>query len=93
MGRKGAGGTAPMIVVRLRDEIEQLVKALDDETLSAPARRRIENLVRELVLQLERLLLRLDPVRQPSAIFDPANPKLFGRFAALANDCTGPRTA
>lgn len=84
MGGKRVGTTAPAIVARLRGEIEQLVTASTDDNLTASARRRIDTALRELVLQLEQLLLRLDPVRQPAAIFDPTNPKLFGRFAALA---------
>ena len=33
---------------------------------------------------LGRLLDRIDPVSQPSAVFDPSNPKIIGRFVSLA---------
>jgi hypothetical protein len=34
--------------------------------------------------QLAALVDRLDPVRQPTSIFDPSNPKVVGRFVSLA---------
>ena len=32
----------------------------------------------------EKLLRDLDPVQQPTSVFDPSNPKIIGRFTALA---------
>ncbi len=34
--------------------------------------------------ELGKLLHELDPIRQPSSMFDPGNPKVIGRFIALA---------
>lgn len=47
-------------------------------------RRGLDSEIRSLVERSEALLRDLDPVGQPSAVFDPADPSLVGRFVALA---------
>ena len=47
-------------------------------------RRDLDTEIRSLVDRSETLLRDLDPVGQPSAVFDPADPSLIARFVALA---------
>ncbi|HEX8214002.1 MAG TPA: Eco29kI family restriction endonuclease [Allosphingosinicella sp.] len=52
--------------------------------MSDRRRRSLENEIRQIVEQLGSLLRELDPVVEPAAVFDPSNPKVVGRFVALA---------
>ena len=47
---------------------------------STAARKRIE----EFEVRVNQLVISLDPVRRPKAVFDPAHPAQIGRFVALA---------
>ncbi len=40
--------------------------------------------MRGLIAELEAALSQIDPVAMPTSVFDPSNPKIIGRFTALA---------
>lgn len=68
----------------LRASLERLTESARNSNLSAPRRRTLEAEIRKVVEQLGGLLRELDPVADPTAVFDPSNPKIVGRFVALA---------
>lgn len=68
----------------IRAQIAELVAAAEEVKLSPAARRKIDATLRRLITDLEEALGRLDPVAMPLAVFDPSNPKIIGRFTALA---------
>jgi hypothetical protein len=71
-------------------ELADKFKALLDEVpsansaLSKDAARRLRSELGPFVADLQERLAEIDPVRRPVAVFDPANPQLFGTFAAIA---------
>jgi len=76
--------TAPASVNALRVSLEQLTANASDASLSSAKRRQLETQIKEAIVELTALLASLDPIAQPTAVFDPSNPKLVGRFVALA---------
>lgn len=84
MGRLRPRNPELGIVVELRQTLARLVDETHNQTLTPPRRRALEANIRATMTDLTRLLRELDPIRQPTAIFDPANPKIVGRFIALA---------
>ena len=72
------------LVAKLKQQLDSLVSHTSGTTLTAPERRKLDTEVRVVMSSLEALLREIDPVRQPTAIFDPSNPKIIGRFIALA---------
>lgn len=71
-------------VAAIRERIAELLGATEAASHSATARKKLERELRALIGDLEASLLRLDPISQPASIFDPSNPKVIGRFTALA---------
>jgi hypothetical protein len=71
------------LVARLKSDLAELT-ARTSEGLTARDRRAVDGEIREVMAQLGKLLHELDPIRQPAAVFDPSNPKIIGRFIALA---------
>ena len=74
----------PSPIAELRANLDQLVAQTTSATLSAPRRRSLDKEIRGVIEELESFLNTLDPIRQPSAVFDPSNPKVVGRFVSLA---------
>lgn len=72
------------IVGELRRTLERLHAEIDRPSLTAPARRTLEAEIRKVIDELGQFLNDLDPIRQPTSIFDPGNPKIVGRFISLA---------
>lgn len=68
----------------LRASLERLSAEAGDSSLSAHKRRKLEAQIKEAIDGLTTLLARLDPIAQPTSVFDPSNPKVVGRFVALA---------
>jgi hypothetical protein len=68
----------------IRHTLRSLISEADKPDLTTPARRKLENEIRAVVDELGRFLNKLDPIRQPTAVFDPSNPKIVGRFTSLA---------
>lgn len=78
-GRKAKFSTA-----ELRQTLERLAREATQADVSASHRRTLEREIRDAVVELGELLRQLDPVAEPMAVFDPSNPKVVGRFVALA---------
>lgn len=68
-------------IAELRNAIRRLP---DASSLSQRRRKALENDLREVVEQLGNQLAILDPIVQPTSVFDPSNPKIVGRFVSLA---------
>ena len=71
-------------VAAIRRRLDDLVPSPGAKPLPTARRRALDSELRSLVADLEAALARLDPVALPTAIFDPSEPKIIGRFAALA---------
>lgn len=80
MSRKSALVSASEV----RASIARLTREATTATLSVRRRRTLEAEIREATNELGQLLRVLDPVSQPAVIFDPSDPKIVGRFVALA---------
>jgi hypothetical protein len=76
--------TAPGSVDALRASLERLTADASDTSLSSARRKKLETQIKEAVDELTALLAKLDPIAQPTSVFDPSNPKVVGRFVALA---------
>ncbi len=76
--------TASSSVDALRTNLEQLTANANDISLSTAKRKRLETQIKKAIDELTALLAKLDPVAQPTSMFDPSNPKVVGRFVALA---------
>lgn len=74
----------PDSISALRASLERLAAEASDATLSVPKRRKLEGQIKETIDTLTTLLAKLDPIAQPTSVFDPSNPKVVGRFVALA---------
>lgn len=68
----------------LRVSLERLISEVSDAALSNPKRGKREGQIKEAIDALTTLLTKLDPIAQPISVFDPSNPKVVGRFVALA---------
>ena len=75
---------AKELVERMRIELQALLDTDIDENLTNPARQKIREGIAQIREQLAQILAEVDPVRQPTSVFDPSEPSLMGRFAALA---------
>jgi len=71
-------------ISELQQSLRQLSHEAEFESHSPRRRRELENEIRSAIQELGRVLNDLDPVRQPTALFDPSNPKVVGRFISLA---------
>jgi hypothetical protein len=69
-------------------EVNERIDALTAESINLPsnvqAQRRLEAGLREIAARIDGVIQQLHPIRQPNAVFDPSNPKIIGRFIALA---------
>jgi hypothetical protein len=75
--------THAALIERLKQDLAELT-ILASGGLNARARKSVDGEVRQVMADLGKLLHELDPIRQPAAVFDPSNPKVIGRFIALA---------
>ena len=71
-------------VAALREKLAETIELAETTGLSAAARRAVNGQIRKLIGDLEASLPSFDPVIHPTSIFDPSNPKIIGRFTALA---------
>ena len=76
--------TAAGSVDALRASLERLSAEASGALLSSAKRKKLEAQVKEAIDRLTALLVKLDPIAQPTSLFDPSNPKVVGRFVALA---------
>lgn len=72
------------VILNLRSGLDKLLQESKSETLSPRARKSLEEQIRGIINDLGKYLSDLDPIRQPTSIFDPSNPKIVGRFVSLA---------
>lgn len=63
-------------------QVEQALQILGREDITFSPRDRAS--LEEMVTRFQAAVRKADPVRQPEAIFDPSDPDLLGRIAALA---------
>lgn len=68
----------------LQADLDLVVAAAEAQPPNSHLRRRLDTALRALSGRIETLLRDLDPIRHPAAVFDPANPKIIGRFISLA---------
>jgi hypothetical protein len=66
------------------DRLAVLLNSASASNLSGSAKKQIEVQLRRFIVELEASLRKLDPVSLPTSVFDPSNPKVVGRFTALA---------
>jgi len=71
-------------VQKFQADLAALLEEGASEGLTAPARKKLIEEAHEIQEQLTKLLRAVDPVKLPSAVFDPSEPKLVGSFTALA---------
>lgn len=67
----------------LRDHLGTLAAHAQGE-ITPSQRRMLQAEVRDVIGELGQLLQSMDPISLPTAVFDPSNPKVVGRFVALA---------
>jgi hypothetical protein len=72
------------VISDLRQNLDSLLKESKNPDLNSRSRKDIEEQLRGVMNELGKFLNELDPIRQPTAIFDPSNPKIVGRFVSLA---------
>lgn len=80
---KAAPPPTAELIARLKKDLADLT-ALTSGGLPTRARNAVDAEIRAVMNELGKLLQDIDPVRQPTAVFDPSNPKVIGRFIALA---------
>jgi hypothetical protein len=68
----------------IRAKLASLIESTETKPLTTSRRRLFDSQVRALIAELETALSRIDPVALPTSVFDPSNPKIVGRFTALA---------
>ena len=79
---KKTGSTA--IIADLQQTLQRLFTETDQPSLTTSSRRSLETEIRKVIEGLGQFLNDLDPIRQPTSVFDPGNPKIVGRFISLA---------
>lgn len=68
----------------IRRKLLALVEGLDLKPISPARQRAVDGEIRRLISELEAARSTIDPVAHPTSVFDPSNPKVVGRFTALA---------
>jgi Eco29kI restriction endonuclease len=71
-------------ITALQESISRLTVEATEILASTHRRKKIESQIKVAIDELTALLATLDPIAQPTAIFDPSNPEVVGRFVALA---------
>jgi len=79
-----SGSDTTSVISDLSVKLKTLREEARKQSLSPRARRALEAEIREVMNGLGAFLSELDPIKQPSAMFDPSNPKVVGRFVSLA---------
>lgn len=71
-------------ITALQESISRLSAEATGTLVSSHKRKKIESQIKVAIDELTALLATLDPIAQPTAVFDPSNPEVVGRFVALA---------
>lgn len=72
------------LLASLQNDLDSLAAQAAAQPPSSTLRRRLDDALRAISGRIDTLLRDLDPIRHPAAVFDPANPKIIGRFISLA---------
>lgn len=75
---------APHPIIGLKTQLFELLDAARQQDLSGPARKRLDEELSSIIAAISEARRELDRVKQPEAVFDPSDPRLIGRFVALA---------
>jgi hypothetical protein len=81
---KGQKKDPAPIFLNLQESLDRLLEQANTKLPSVNERKILKVQIRRAILDLDNLLNKLDPIRQPVALFDPSNPKIVGRFVSLA---------
>ncbi len=71
------------LAVQLKSLSEQMLRE-DAPSLSARRAKVLRNTLSDAYDQIRRLIAELDPIKHPGFVFEPSNPNIAGRIAALA---------
>lgn len=71
-------------IAALQESISRHAAEAAGAAVSSHKRKKIESQIKVAIDELTALLATLDPIAQPTAVFDPSNPEVVGRFVALA---------
>lgn len=71
-------------VSALRERVAALTELIAAAPQTLKARRQGDEELRAAIRELEAAARKLDPIAMPQSLFDPSNPKVIGRFTALA---------
>ena len=82
MNNNQSGSTEAISI--LQENLKVLIQDSKNQTIATRSRKKLEGEIRNIISELSKLLNELDPIRQPTALFDPSNPKVVGRFVSLA---------
>jgi hypothetical protein len=76
----------PKDCLSLAEEFRAVLAKLPErpEDLAGNRGKKVRAELEEIAAEMRTRLTQLDPTRQPQSFFDPADPRLFGVFAALA---------
>lgn len=74
----------PHPIIELKAQLFELLQRARQTELSAPARKRLDAELSAIMAEVSGTRRELDRVKQPEAVFDPTDPRLIGRFVALA---------
>jgi hypothetical protein len=69
------------LIGKLREVAYEVAKLPGE--VSARRAKKLREQLGEIVRQLEQTVVSLDPVRDPSVVFDPSDPRVVGRFIGL----------
>jgi hypothetical protein len=69
---------------KLLGDIRTALAEVDPATLSRPASRKMREALLEVASDVDRAVAALDPIKEPKAWFDPADPVTSGRLVAAA---------
>ena len=82
--RETSKSSAKTLVPKLRNDLEQLLGDARNLELTPKGRSFLSVEIQKSAAALNGLLVELDPIDRPSAVFDPGNPRTVGYFVALA---------
>jgi hypothetical protein len=87
---KSSEPTPQTLALKLREDLEHLLNNARKPELTRRAKSLLSVEIQKSAAALNGLLVELDPIDRPSAVFDPGNPRTVGFFVALAL-CAQPR--
>lgn len=77
------GQNLEQLVAQIRD-LSDALAATEPASLAAARARKIRKSITEAYEKLRRVIEQLDPIKHPGFVFDPSNPEIAGKIAAIA---------